>query len=105
MPIEGSRNWSAKEGTDFGGGNRRLVVTGEAQTSSLNRIPVLAEAVPQGTNPAILILELSEYLSSDVGGDALDWKPVSFEKPVSEGEYSQVDIRGHAVVDIEVLVS
>lgn len=104
MSVHDSRDWKATESTDFAGGNRKLTVTGEVQVGAANQKPVLTEAHPQGFNEKILILELSTT-EHGVGADVLTWKPAKFEKPVEEDEYSQVDIRGQALVDVEKLIS
>jgi hypothetical protein len=105
MSIYDSRNWEATESTDFDGGNRQLTVTGEVQVSAGNLEPVLNEAVPQGINPAILILELATTTSGEVGTDALAWKIARFETPIEQDLYAQVDIRDYALVDVEKLIS
>lgn len=101
MSVLGSRDWKATEGTDLVGQNRKLVVTGDVEMSRLNETPKLTEASPQGFNPKILILELTAESHGDVGGDSTIWEPVTFEKAVSEGQYTQVEIRGHTTVDVE----
>jgi hypothetical protein len=105
MSIIGSKNWKATEGTDFGGNDRKLVVTGDVELSRSNERPRLSEAVPQGINPKILILILSAEACGDVGADVITCEPVSFEKEISEDQYSQVDIRGQATVDVEKIIS
>lgn len=108
MSVLGSRDWRATEGTDLVGADRKLVVTGEVEMSRLNETPKLDEAVPQGFNPAIQILELSAQAygdDGDDGDDATSWEPVTFEKPVEKGQYTQVEIRGHATVDVETIHS
>lgn len=105
MSIHGGRNWKAIESTDFSGNDRKLTVTGEVEVGTANQNPVLAEAIPQGINKMILILVLSTIEEGDVGADVLTWKTVKFEKPIDEGEYSQVDVRDQALVDVEQVIS
>lgn len=105
MTVLNSRNWKATEGTDFAGNDRKLVLTGEVEMSQLNETPRLSEASPQGTNPSILLLDLTAESHGDVGGQATSWEPVTFEKLVEEDQYLQVQIDGHATVDIEKLIS
>ena len=105
MTVLSSRNWRATEGTDFSGGDRKLVVTGEVEMSQLNETPRLTEASPQGINPSILVLNLDAVSHGNVGGQATSWEPVTFEKPVEEDQYSQVQIDGHSTVDVEKLIS
>ena len=105
MSVHGSRNWKAVESTDFSGGNRKLEVTGEVEVGASNEEPVLTPAVPQGFNPGILILELSTKTDGDVGADVLTCKDAVYEKSISEDQYSQVEIRGQALVDVEKRIS
>lgn len=105
MSIHGSKNWKAVESTDFSGGNRTLVVTGDVEVGASNEDPVLTEAVPQGINPRILILELATIADGNLGNDVLTWTCATLEKPIDEDQFSQVDIRDHAVVDVERQIS
>lgn len=105
MSVHDSRNWKATESTNFGGGDRKLRLTGEVQVGASNQEPVLTEAVPQGINPKILVLELSTVDESDAGTDVLTWKETRFEKAISEDQYDQVDVSGQAVVDVDKLIS
>ncbi len=105
MSVQTSRNWKAVESSDITGEHRKLRVTGEVEVTSTNIEPLLTEAVPQGINPDILILELSTKTTDNVGADVLVWKCAVFEKDISEDQYSQVDIRGQATVDVEKWIS
>lgn len=105
MSIHDSRDWKATESTNFAGSDRKLTVTGKVQVGAGNEQPVLTRAVPQGINPKILILELSTKTIGDVGTDALVWKDALYKEPVEEDQFSQIDVRGHAVVDVEKLIS
>lgn len=105
MSVHGCRNWKAIETTDFGGGNRTLTVTGYVEVGASNEEPVLTEAVPQGINPKILILELGTTTTGSEGATVLTWKDAKFAKPVEEGEYTRVDIRGYAVIDVTKQIS
>ncbi len=95
-----TRDWTAIEHTDFTGGNRRVTVSGEVETLATNETPVLAEAEPQGINPAILILDL-RIETSGAGNDVLSWQGVEFSKPCSNGQYAEVTIRNE---DVETTV-
>lgn len=105
MTVLSSRNWRATEGTDFGGNDRKLVITGEVEMSQLNETPRLTEAYPQGINPRILLLELNAVSHGDVGGQAISWEPATFEKAIEEDQYVQAEISGHVTVDVEKLIS
>jgi hypothetical protein len=91
MPRQ-TRNWSATESTNPVGADRTLKVVGEVETFNSNETPALAEAVPQGPNHTILILDLT-VTSSGTGLTVMGWDDVSFSKAVSEGQYRQVTIR------------
>ena len=99
--------WKAQETTDFVGSNRKITVTGTVETSNSSQEPELVEAVPQGINPAILLLKLK--IPGGIGGTVMGERSVMFEKPVEEGQYSQVTIRredGETVtIDVEVVHS
>ncbi|HEX8469514.1 MAG TPA: hypothetical protein VF633_00225 [Brevundimonas sp.] len=105
MSVHDSRNWKATESTDFAGGNRGLTVTGDVQVGAGNQRPLLNRTVPQGFNPSILYLDLSTETAGDVGTDALVWRTVSYEEPIEEDQFAQVDVRGAAVFDVEKLIS
>lgn len=105
MSVQASKNWKAVESTNFAGIDRKLTVTGEVEVGAANQEPVLTRAVPQGINPKILILELSTTEDDDVGADVLTWKQAKYEEPIEEDQYSQVEIRDQAIVDVEKLIS
>ena len=86
------RNFSAREETDLVGKNRKLTVTGEVQTFKGNEKVALVEAVPQGINPKILLLDV-KVESYGAGTEVLGWQQVEFAKPISEGQYSEVTIK------------
>lgn len=100
-----SKNWKAWENRQPPG-PPRLHVTGDVETSSTNQTPVLTEAVPQGINPAILILNLT-VTSSGAGNDVMGWKQAKFEKRVTQGQYTNVDIHSDgqsvAVCEVEIV--
>ena len=77
-----------------------LHVIGEVEVSQSTLHPKLGEAVPQGSNPAILILDLAAS-----PGNA-QYVEVRFDKsPVRRGQYSNVQIRyegdDEAFIDVE----
>ncbi|MES3153123.1 hypothetical protein [Sphingomonas faeni] len=100
MSIHGSKNWKAVESTDFNGGNRKLVVAGDVEVGASNEEPVLSDAVPQGINIKILILDLATPKHDGAGSEVLTWKCAEYRRTIEEDEFSQVDIRGHAIVDV-----
>jgi hypothetical protein len=87
-----SRDWNAWIDL-MPGSQTKLHVTGEVETNAGNLVPKLAEAVPQGINPKILILVLTIETEGDVGTDDVAFRPARFEKPAGKGQYVQVDIR------------
>lgn len=84
-----------------------LYLAGHVRTGAGNRVPKLAEAVPQGTNPAILILDLSIQTEGQVGTDDYAFRPATFHKTAGKGEYAQVEVRYEgdqiALLDIETV--
>jgi hypothetical protein len=105
MSVISSSDWEAIELTDLTGGNRQLNVSGKVEVAAGNQEPVLTEAMPQGINPRILILELTTRDEGDVGADVVTCKDAYFEKGIGLHQYDQVDIRGQAVVDVEEVLS
>ncbi|HXC55276.1 MAG TPA: hypothetical protein VNU97_08280 [Rhizomicrobium sp.] len=103
-----TRNWHAVEVSDFGGGNLRLMVTGEFQSLRSNEVAHLKEAVPQGINAHVLILDMAVE-ASGTGSDIVVWKHVTpFAKPVSPRQYSEVWIQHDGTsksVKVEVVLS
>ena len=97
-----TRNWDAKEMTDFAGGDRKIRVTGEVEVGNLGSEPRLGRAQIIVIRPDILPLELS----IDAGGGAtvMNYKTVEFEEAVSEDQYSLVIIHfeGQEIQQIEV---
>ena len=94
--------WTAIESTDPTGANRRITVTGEVDAIP-NQTPALSEAVPQGSNPTILLLDLTMTAGGPGGRD------VKFAKPCSAGQYKQAQIRGapggDVTIDVQVVLS
>jgi hypothetical protein len=96
-----SRNWLAVEGTDFTGGHRKLVVTGEVETTNGNQTPKLTPAVPQGINPKVLILELSVE-TAGLGADVMGWKRACHIQTIAHNQFTDVSIVGAAEASIKV---
>lgn len=91
-----TRDWSAKESTDYGGGRRTLTVAGSVKGEG-----ALAEAVPQGLNDAILILDLTAR-----AGD--DWTRVTYERGITPRQFTDVTVRTGdkaVTVAVEVVIS
>jgi len=68
-----------------------IYVTGEVETSNSNQTPQLREAVRQGMNPTILILDLT-FITGGTGNTVMDWKSVRFEKKLSREHYISAEI-------------
>lgn len=86
-----SKNWSAKEGTDLVGNDRKLTVTGDVEVSNSNVTPKLAVAQSIPINERILMLEL-KLESSGVGNPVMSWKTARFAQAISEDQYERVEI-------------
>jgi len=78
-------------------------LTGEVYVANPGVDPLLVTAEPQGINPRVLLLDLYLCQKSGIWPQVLVWKPVRFEKKISEG-YEQVVIRcdGADVASVEV---
>lgn len=88
----GTRNWKSLEDRLPGPGmGVAIFVTGEVETSNSNQTPQLREAVRQGMNPTILILDLT-FTTSGTGSAVMDWKSARFKKKLSRDNYVSVDI-------------
>ncbi len=92
MTAPNTRNWSANELSDFAGGRYHIEVNGEVQTSATNYSPKLAEHVPQGFNPRILLLDLTIVKIAEVGGQVVEYHKAAYEHPTSGHQYDEVDI-------------
>ena len=90
MSIIHTKEWHATEDSMPPGGTK-LSVTGQVETSNSNQTPHLSETKPQGINPEILLLDLT-VTTSGVGNAVMGWKDVRFEKKVSPGQHTHVDI-------------
>ncbi|MGC2780234.1 MAG: hypothetical protein WA418_31805 [Bradyrhizobium sp.] len=87
-----TRNWKAWQDLQVGPGKTpTLYVTGQVETTNTNQTPHLKEHVPQGTNPKILLLNLT-ITTSGVGNAVVAWRDVRFEKKIKKDQYSSVDI-------------
>ena len=91
MRHERIRNLEATESTDLAGNHRKLTVTAEIEVGSTAETPKLAETVPQGINPQILLLDLT-IEGGGIGADVMTWKSARFEKEVSENQHQSVEI-------------
>jgi hypothetical protein len=85
MPI--AKNWDAKAINGMAG--NELVVSGEANTGLLTVMPDLKKHVPQGINPAVLLLDLIG--ASDILPEHL--QPVQYNEKIGRlDQYSEVSI-------------
>jgi len=88
--LPNTKNWKAWQDLQPPG-PPTLHVTGEVETTNSNQTPHLAEASPQGTNPKILLLNLS-ITTAGTGLTVIDFKQVTFTKKISKDQYTSVDI-------------
>ena len=75
------------------GANNTLHVTGKITVPTTGYHVSLVEAVPQGINPDILILEVKKVPPSGPAGQMIEHLPVRYDKPHSP-DYSEVTILG-----------
>ena len=90
MSIIHTQEWHATEDS-MPPGATKLSVTGKVETSNSNQTPHLSETNPQGTVHNTLLLDLTVTTSGE-GNAVMDWKDVRFEKKVSAGKVTHVDI-------------
>ena len=86
-----SRDWKAWINTQPGA-DKKLFVTGEVETSSLNMVPVLKPAVPQGINATILLLDVTSERQGNAGGAQIGFREARYEREAQKGEYTEVAI-------------
>ncbi len=94
-----SRNWEAIAISGFAG--LEIIVNGEANVGMLDVMPELHKKVPQGKNPAILLLDLQN------AGDASpeNFKPVQYNEKITKiDQYLSVEIfhKGQSIETIRV---
>ena len=90
-PAPETSDWKAVEDRQPPG--VRLKVTGTVETTRGNQQPKLTKAIPQGTNPAILLLDLSIETSGDPGADVMGKRNVEYNEEIKAGQYTSIDIR------------
>jgi hypothetical protein len=73
-------------------GPPQLIVKGEVETDAGHFLPVLAERVPQGFNPTILMLDLTIKDTGQGGTDDVSFRPCRFDKPAERGQYISAEI-------------
>lgn len=107
MGAPATRNWKAWE-------NRQppnppgptIHVVGEVETTNGAIAPVLEPTVPQGINPTILMLDRT-LQDKGIGTDDVAYRPAKYEKDVSQGEHTQVQIMwdGESIktIDVEIV--
>ena len=83
-----------------------LHVSGEVETTNGSIVPVLRPSVPQGFNTSILMLDLA-LENTGPGTTDINYRPAKYEKNVSQGMYSKVQIlwQGEIIetLDVEIV--
>ena len=90
MPTPRTKDWKAIDNKRPP--NSTLTVTGLVETPNASSLPVLKRAVPQGINPAILMLNLTIEAIGEPGAEVVDFRPAEYEEDSREKNYEQVDI-------------
>ena len=103
-PAPKTDKWTARENRHKPSG-LHLLVSGAVQASNPNVTPRLAEAARQGSNPKVLVLDLSLDSSGGPDGIGRVWKPVDYHKVVNRDQYAGVDIQwdGKSIASCKVL--
>jgi hypothetical protein len=99
-----TRNWKAMELTNKVGRDGRLTVTGEAMLIGTGTTAKLVLHVPQGINPAILLLDLDITSTGGIQGQIARWVKVRYEQKTSGRQYTEVDILsgGDSIAQVKV---
>jgi hypothetical protein len=86
--------WKALEMPDtLGGGKYHLQVDGEVETTASNMIGKLHDRKPQGTNPRILLLDLTIESTGKMGQQTVALRPIEqYRKPTNGRAYDLVEI-------------
>jgi hypothetical protein len=102
MPEPGYRSYEAWIDL-MPGANETLHVKGEVTVPTTGYKAELVEAVPQGTNPAILLLRLNLTKPSGGAGDVVTTLEVRYSKPHAK-QYKEVQIeeQGHPSKTVRV---
>jgi hypothetical protein len=87
--LPNTKNWKAWQDLQPPG-PPTLHATGEVETTNSNQ-PHLSEANPQGTNPKILLLNLT-ITTAGTGLTVVEFKQVAFTKRISKDQYTSVEI-------------
>jgi hypothetical protein len=90
-PVPETSNWKAVEDRQPPG--VRLKVTGTVTTTRSNQEPRLTKAIPQGINPAILLLDLTITTTGEVGNDVMGKRQVEYREEIKAGQYTSVEVR------------
>ena len=92
-PTIKTRNWKAWQNLQPPiGPTVRLTVTGGFESTNTNQTAQLSEHRPQGTNPAILLLDLT-VSTSGVGNPVVQWRDVaSVKKDIRKDQYTEVEM-------------
>jgi hypothetical protein len=88
------------------GKHHTLHVTGKVTVPTTGYQVSLVEAVPQGINPKILILDVKKVKPSGPAGQMISHVPVKYDKPNSP-TYTEVTIRGDGdtfTIPVEIVV-
>jgi hypothetical protein len=89
---------------NFAGRNYHIEVNGEVEVSATNLTPKLTVQAPQGSNPRVLMLDLTIESGGGLGGPIMIYKKVEYTRPTSGNQYDEVDIMfdGQIIQRIEV---
>lgn len=96
-----AKDWKAIAISGIAG--NEIIVTGEANTGMLTIVPELKKRVPQGFNPAILLLDLIG--ASDASPE--HFQPVQYNEKIGRlDQYSEVDIfhQGKVIAHLKVAI-
>ncbi len=86
------------------GTDSKIIVVGEVETSASNNLPVLTRTDPQGIIPEHLLLDLSIIEAGEDGTQDIRFRPVRYEEPASQGQFTTVSIQwmGEVILTLDV---
>lgn len=98
-----TKNWSATL-NKMPPGPTSLAVTGEVETTMGGTTVTLSKKVPQGTNPTILLLDLT-VKQPEVGTAVMGWAKPRFDEKPAAAEYKEVHVMYDSAVIEKIKVS
>ncbi len=91
VQILNMREWSAWIDLEPGG-DPRLYVQGEVELGTPGYEVTLARMVPQGFNPAILMLDLKIAAKGGMWPQVVTWHEAAYDEPAEQSQFTEVTV-------------